>query len=195
MKKLIPFLVVVATIFFTNNTVNAQTYKVNNKETKVVWHAEKVTGSHTGNVTVKEGQLMMENGKLTGGNFVIDMTSITCTDLEGEYNQKLVGHLKSDDFFGVANFPTATLKIKQAVHQGKNDYKIIGDLTIKGITKPIKFNATINEESGKITGKGKLIIDRAEYNVRYGSGSFFDDLGDKTIYDEFELNITLIANK
>src|SRR5690606_2927897 len=166
MKKTIISLLSIAFLATQSFAGNGESFKVNSDASKVVWKAEKVTGSHNGNVISKEGKLVMEAGKLIGGEFVIDMTSITCADLEGEYNQKLVGHLKSDDFFSVANFPTAKLVIKQAVHQGKNDYKIVGDLTIKGITKPVKFNATINEETGKITGKGKLKIGRASCRER-----------------------------
>lgn len=136
------------------------------------------------------------DGKLSGGSFTIDMTTITCLDLEGGMKGKLEGHLKSDDFFGVENFPTAKFEMTQVISRGKpGDYKITGDLTIKETTKEIKFNATVEEGSDKLVAKTAIEIDRSEFKVRYGSGSFFDGLGDKTIYDEFELEIELVASK
>ena len=122
------------------------------------------------------------------------MTTINCEDLQGEWADKLVSHLKSDDFFGVATYPTAKFVITSVVSRGKpGEYKIVGDLTIKETTKEIKFNALLNEVDGKNVATADITIDRSEFDVRYGSGSFFDNLGDKTIYDEFELSINLVA--
>ena len=123
---------------------------------------------------------MFDEGKLTGGEFEVDMTSLISTDLEGEYKGKLEGHLKSDDFFGVENHPSSTLVFT-------NSYEVKGDLTIKGITKPVTFDVSVYGSKATAT----LKVDRAQYNVKYGSGSFFDDLGDKTIYDEFDLVVDL----
>lgn len=158
----------------------------------ITWVGKKVTGKHTGTINLKDGALEMEDGKLTGGSFSIDMTSLTVTDLKGEYKGKLEGHLKSDDFFGVETHPTATFKITKVASLGTpGDYKVSGDLTIKEITKPIKFHAKIaeNEATAEIT------VDRSEFDVRYGSGSFFDNLGDKTIYDDFYLTVNLALGK
>jgi polyisoprenoid-binding protein YceI len=123
------------------------------------------------------------------------MTSITTTDMTGEYATKLDNHLKSDDFFGTQNHPTAKFEISSAISQGNDLYKLTGDLTIKGIKKPIKFNATVKESNGVKTANALIKIDRSEFNVRYGSGSFFDNLGDKTIYDEFDLEVSLVTSK
>ena len=146
-------------------------------------------GSHEGTIQLESGALEFDdNGVLTGGNFVINMNSIANTDMSGDSANKLIGHLKSGDFFGVEKFPTATFNIKNVVSRGTpGSYKIVGDLTIKGITKEIKFNAQLND--GEATADIK--IDRSEFDIRYGSGSFFDNLGDKTIYDEFDLSINL----
>jgi polyisoprenoid-binding protein YceI len=169
---------------------------VDTTASSIVWTGYKVTGKHTGTVKIKNGDLQMENGKLTGGSFEIDMTSITCTDLEGEWAGKLVGHLKSDDFFGTAKYATSKFVITRALPQDtKGNYKILGDLTIKETTKPVKFMATVTENGGMVTATGKITVDRSEYNVKYGSGSFFDGLGDKTIYDEFDMQISLTAKK
>ena len=180
---------------FTNPENDRETKVVNVKESKVIWNGYKVTGSHTGTIQVKSGNLEFADGKLAGGEFVIDMNSIVCTDLTGETNQKLVGHLKSDDFFGVAKHPTASFKITQVVSRGTpGDYKIVGDLTIKEITKEIKFFTKVTEEGGKKKAVAEVKVDRSDFDVRFGSGSFFDNLGDKTIYDEFDLQVELVAN-
>ena len=174
----------------------ADTYTVDVASSTIVWTGYKVTGKHTGTVKVNNGSLTWADGKLTGGTFDIDMTSITDTDLEGEWAAKLVGHLKSDDFFGVEKHPTTKFVITKAIPQDtKGNYKIVGNLTIKETTREEKFLASVSESNGKITASGKLTVDRSNYNVRYGSGSFFDGLGDKTIYDEFDLQISLVANK
>jgi polyisoprenoid-binding protein YceI len=176
-------------------TVDRTSVNVDTTESYIVWKGYKVTGSHNGKVMIKNGELTYDDaGMLNGGGFEIDMASITCEDLEGEWNQKLVGHLKSDDFFGVEKYPTAKFVIKEVVSRGKpGEYKIVGDLTIKETTKEIKFNTVITEKDGKKVANADITIDRSEYNVRYGSGSFFDNLGDKTIYDEFELSVNLVT--
>ncbi|MDG1570718.1 YceI family protein [Robiginitalea sp. M366] len=161
--------------------------EVNTEKSTVTWKAYKVTGSHTGTVALKSGSLMFEDGQLSGGEFAVDMTSLTATDLEGEWRDKLVGHLKSDDFFSTASHPESTLVFTSIKANGKNSYEVTGDLTIKGITKPVTFDLSVYGSKATATMK----IDRAEYDVRYGSGSFFDDLGDKTIYDEFDLVVDL----
>ena len=172
------------------------TYNVDTQSSNIVWTGYKVTGKHTGTVKIKNGTLTSDNGFLTGGSFEIDMNSIVDTDLEGEYAGKLVGHLKSDDFFGVNTYPTAKFVITKAIAQDtKGNYKVLGSLTLKGTTKDVKFFATFSEANGVANASGKITIDRSEYNVKYGSGSFFDGLGDKTIYDEFDLQVSLVAKK
>lgn len=193
MKKLL-FLPLLAILAMAAKV--ADTYNVDVNSSTIVWTGYKVTGKHTGTVKVKNGNLSWDAGKLTGGSFEIDMNSITDTDLEGEYAAKLVGHLKSDDFFGVAKYPTAKFVITKAIPQDtKGNYKIVGNLTIKETTKEIKFLAAVSESNGVVNASGKITVDRSEYNVRYGSGSFFDGLGDKTIYDEFDLQVSLVAKK
>jgi len=155
------------------------------KQSKIVWKGYKVTGSHEGTIDLKSGSLAFDDDRLIGGAFIIDMTTIISTDMEGEYKGKLEGHLKSDDFFGVAKHPTSKLVINDAQLVSKNSYDISADLTIKGITKPIEFEASIY--GNKATASVK--IDRTEFNIKYGSGSFFDDLKDNMIYDEMDLVI------
>ncbi len=174
---------------------SVSTSKVDIKQSNLGWTGYKVTGKHFGTVKLKSGELKFDGSKLVGGSFEIDMTSITTTDMTGEYATKLDNHLKSDDFFGTQNHPTAKFEISSAISQGNDLYKLTGDLTIKGIKKPIKFNATVKESNGVKTAKALIKIDRSEFNVRYGSGSFFDNLGDKTIYDEFDLEVSLVTSK
>ncbi len=156
---------------------------------------QKVTGQHNGLVNLKEGSFEFKDGVLTGGTFTVDMTTIVDSDMTGEYKGKLEGHLKSDDFFGVAKYPTSVFTITKAVPQGPGKYKVVGNITIKGKTEEIQFPATLEEKDGKVTGTASLTIDRSKFDVRYGSGSFFDDLGDKTIYDDFELTVNIVASK
>lgn len=193
MKKLF-FLPLLAILVMAAKT--PATYKVDTNSSSVVWTGYKVTGKHTGTIKIKNGMLSMDAGLITGGSFEIDMNSVKDTDMEGEYAGKLEGHLKSDDFLGVASFPTASFVITKAIPQdSKGNYKILGNLTIKGITKEVKFFANAAEANGTVNAAGKITIDRSEFNMRYGSGSFFDGLGDKTIYDEFDLQVTLVAKK
>ncbi|MCG8332493.1 MAG: YceI family protein [Chitinophagales bacterium] len=182
--------------FTTPENGGTETLKANVAESTIEWKGYKVTGEHSGTVNLKSGDLKFEEGNLVGGSFVIDMTSIENTDMEGEWSQKLVGHLKSDDFFGVENHPTAKFEITKVISRGTpGNYKILGNLTIKDITKPIKFFTHLEEEGNKVTATAEMTIDRSDYDVRYGSGSFFDNLGDKTIYDEFDMIVTMVTTK
>lgn len=160
--------------------------EINVAESTIEWTGKKVLGSHNGTINLEKGYLEMNNGQLTGGMFVVDMTSITVTDLEGEMKGKLEGHLKSDDFFGIANHPKSTLQITN-VEKTAEGYNITGDLTIKDTTESISFPLMMKDGYAI----ANLTIDRTKYGVRYGSGSFFDNLGDNTISDNFELSVKL----
>ncbi|MGF7141248.1 YceI family protein [Roseimarinus sediminis] len=167
--------------------VNAQTLKVDTSASSLKWNGKKVTGEHYGAIDLKSGSLTLKNDAITEGNFVIDMNSMTNEDLSGETRENLLGHLKSDDFFSVATHPEATLKIKSSTKFTNGKASVKGDLTIKGITHPIEFEA---HKNGNIY-TAKIEVDRTLYNVRYGSNKFFDNLGDKAIYDIFTLDVKL----
>ena len=168
-----------------NDTI---TKNISVASSNVVWKGFKVTGSHEGNIKFKSGSLTFNGDVLTGGDLVVDMNSMDCTDLTGGGKGKLEGHLKSDDFFGTAAHPTASIKFTKVVSRGlPGEYKITANITIKKTTKEIKFNATVKDGAGTAAIK----IDRTDFDVKYGSGSFFDSLGDKTIYDEFDLNVAI----
>ncbi len=179
--------VVFGTVVAASTPVEVETKQVKTTESTVTWKGYKVTGSHYGTINLQSGSLSFDGDKLVGGEFVVDMSSLISTDLEGEYKGKLEGHLKSDDFFGVANHPTSSLVFTNVKANGKNSYEVTGDLTIKGITKAVTFDVSVYGSKATATMK----VDRSEYDVRYGSGSFFDNLGDKTIYDEFDLVVDL----
>ena len=175
-------------VAFGTLSAEAQTSKkVDVAGSKLIWTGKKVTGEHTGTVNLKDGALAFKGSKLSGGNFTVDMTSLTSTDLTGDWKAKLDGHLKSEDFFGTESFPTATLVFKTIGEKSKNTYTVNADLTIKGITKPITFDIVVN----KNVASTKLTIDRTKYDIKYGSGSFFEGLGDKTIADNFDLVVNL----
>lgn len=169
------------------------TYSVDTESSEVKWKGKKVTGEHEGGIKIDNGTLEVSNGALTGGSFEIDMASISNDDLEGEYRDKLVNHLKSEDFFGVEKHPKAKFVITDVVSKGSDKYQVKGDLTIKETTKAIEFPATLKADGDAITALAQITIDRSEYDVRYGSTSFFDNLGDKVIYDDFYLDVTLVA--
>jgi polyisoprenoid-binding protein YceI len=173
--------------------VFAEAKKVDVTKSVVNWTGKKVTGQHNGTIAVKEGNLESSNGKVTGGKIVMDMPSIAVVDVtDPGMNGKLAGHLKSDDFFGVEAFPTSDLVIKKVETNG-NSHTFTGDLTIKGITNVVTFPATSSKVGTDTVYKGTLTVDRSKYNVRYGSKSFFNDIGDKAISDEFTLDFNLVV--
>ncbi len=182
------FIALFSFIGFSNSEAVVDSKTVDTESSVINWTGYKVLGKHTGTLKVKEGSLDFEGEKLVGGKFIIDMSSMECTDLEGEMAGKLIGHLSSEDFFGVEKFPTSSLTFTKVVSRGKvGDYKITADLEIKGVTESIVFNAIVAPKSAE----AKIEIDRSTFGIQYGSGSFFENLGDKTIYDEFDLEVRL----
>jgi polyisoprenoid-binding protein YceI len=174
-------------MFATVATSVAQNKQIDTKESKVNWTGYKVTGQHEGTIDFKSGTLEFNDGKLVGGTFVIDMSSINTTDLSGESKQNLDGHLKSDDFFGVAKYPTATLTFKKVVETDDNVYRVAADLKIKESTSRVAFDIELENSSAETT----LKVDRTKFGIKYGSATFIDGLKDKAINDEFDLAVTL----
>ena len=173
----------------------ATVYQVDNAQSSLSWTAKKVTGSHSGNISVSSGKLEVDKNVLKGGSFELDTRSITVTDIkDANMNGKLLGHLKSDDFFSVDKHPSASFVITSAAAKGGGNYDVNGNLTIKGITKPISFPATVTVAGGKVTAKATIKVDRTKFDIKYRSNNFFENLGDKAIYDDFELDVTLVAN-
>ena len=158
----------------------------------IKWLAKKVTGQHEGTINFQKMDIQFDDaGTLTSANFTVDMTSINVTDLEGKSKGDLEGHLNSADFFNTAEHPVSGFKATSIKSLGKGMYQVTGDLTIKDITNPISFSASAQKVDGKVVATAKVTVDRSKYDVRYGSGSFFEGLGDKMIYDEFDLEINV----
>lgn len=167
------------------------------------WTGKKVTGSHTGKVAFKGGKFEYKKNKLVGGEVVVDLTSITNDDVtDPEYNKKLVGHLKSEDFFYVEKFPEAKLSVKSLseIHNftpGQPNLEVKGNLTIRGVTKPFNTKVFFTPNDNGFEAKGKLVIDRTQFGLKFRSKKFFDikSLGDKLIEDNFEVDLNLVAKK
>lgn len=172
---------------FAVGTSQTTKKEIKTNKSEIAWVGKKLTGEHDGTIAVQSGYMNFENNLLVGGELIIDMTSIEVEDLSGDSKRDLENHLKSDDFFGVSSFPVAILEIVKAVHKGGDNYEVMANLTIKGITKSINFNLM----AGKKYATADFKIDRAQYNVRYGSKTFFSDLGDKFIEDKFDISATI----
>ena len=186
MKNLKSF-VLALVVVLTTASVTAQTKKVDVSKSTINWVGKKVTGQHSGTINLKDGTLAFKGPKLKGGTFTVDMTSLTATDLSGEYQGKLNGHLKADDFFGTDKFPTAKLVFKKVAVKSANVFTVTADLTIKGITSPVTFDLATTANAAST----KFMVDRTKYDIKYGSGTFFTSIGDKAIADEFELDVNL----
>lgn len=187
-------LVALATLSFTTVKHDDDNHLHINKElSSIEWVGKKVTGQHVGTIAIKEGAIKVEGGIVKSGEITIDMTTITATDLEGEYKGKLEGHLNSPDFFDTKNHQEAILKIISTKKTKGNIYTVKADLTIKGITKPIEFPATIEVKDGKLAAYAEVSIDRTKYDIKYGSGQFFEGLGDKMIDDLFTIKFKIAA--
>lgn len=201
MKKLVGItlgiLVITSTVFAADTKNEKAAFEIDTKASKVTWTAKKVTGEHTGILSVGKGSVMVENSKVAGAQLSIDMNSIVCTDIKDEgTNQKFVGHLKSDDFFSVEKFPMASFEIT-SMKPGSNgvEYNVKGKMIIKGISNEISFPAKVTMANGTVKAVGTAKLDRTKWNIRYGSGKFFEGLGDKMIYDEFEIKFDISAKE
>ena len=187
LKKI--FMTLVAASIFMSFTIKDDQYKVDVEKSKLTWVGKKVTGQHNGTILLAEGTLSVKSKKVTGGSFAIDMTTITDVDK----NERLVGHLKSDDFFSTEKHPKATFVITTITATEKDQYSVKGNLTIKGITNEVEFPATIQQLGKQITAKAKILVDRTKFDIKFRSGNFFENLGDKAIEDNFELSVELVA--
>ena len=164
------------------------TYNIVQDESSLMWTGREVsTSSHYGTINFTSGQFEIADGLISQGEFLVDMTSITVQDLTGGSKERLEGHLRSDDFFSVESFPTAHLYISSSEVISNGKWMVNGFLTIKDISHPVLFEM-VNTEDG---WNANLVFDRSKYNVKFRSGTFFENLGDKLIYDDIELKINL----
>ncbi|WP_297338124.1 YceI family protein [Algoriphagus sp.] len=191
--KLFNILVIALSTAFTLETAKIPA-TVNLSESQVRWEASKVTGTHWGYVPIKNAELDYSDGKIIGGTFDMDMVNLTVEDLtDPKSNGNLTNHLKSDDFFSVEKFNTSTFEITEAKTSNGTDYTISGVLTIKGISHPASFPAKVTVAGTTITAVGALTFDRTDYDIKFRSGNFFENLGDRMIYDEVKLDVKLVA--
>ena len=171
-------------------------FTVDTSYSTLVWRGKKVTGNHTGTIKLSSGELLLDESNIRQGNFEIDLSSITATDVtDPASNKKLVDHLKSDDFFSVATFPKATFFITSVQKKTAESVVVKGKLTIKGITNEIEFPASVKRIGKKLTAVATITVDRTKYDITFRSTNFFENLGDKAIDNNFELTLTLIANQ
>lgn len=169
-------------------------FQIQKASSTVNWTGKKVLGLHTGSINVERGYLEMNDSLITSGEIIVDMTSIVITDIEdSKKHDEFLAHLKNDDFFSVDTFKTAKLEITSSTENENNNLMVSGNLNIKDITHPIKFDTKVEIFTDFFHAMGEIVIDRTMYNIRYGSGKFIDNLGDKLIYDEFVLQFKLIG--
>ena len=180
---------------------NAPAYKLQPQLSTLGWEGKAVTHGHNGSMDFTDGELLVKGNALVGGTVTVNMKSLKALDIKDAESQgKFVGHMTSDDFFGVEKFPTSTFKIvsvtpiKGAAKDADNA-TIAGDMTIKGITQRISFPAKVGVKDGVAAASGKVTIDRTKFGLKYGSKTFFDSIGDKAIYDTFDLTFNVIAKK
>ena len=189
MKKVIIPIICLSFLF----AGNGKSFMVDVENTSLRWKGVKVTGSHWGYVTMKEGTVTMEGKNILAGNFSVELSSMTEESMgDSPWKPKLLNHLKSDDFFDVANHPTAHLKLASAVYN-QGVFLIQGDLTIRGITHSVEFPAVIRFSDLGPRATGQLKIDRIKYNMKFRSGKFFPEIGDKMIFDEFTVDFDVKA--
>lgn len=171
--------------------VVSKEYVVNTLESTIAWEGEGATHGQAGNLSISKGKFIIENDAVSEGKIEIDMTSLTVSSIpaDSEDNAKLVGHLTTDDFFKVEEFPTASL----VVTDGSDMNNVKANLTIKDVTEEITFALSSAEENGILTLTSSLKIDRTKFGVTFNSGNFFENLGDHLIHDEFTLNVTLVS--
>ena len=174
--------------------MDTKNFKVNSENSLVEWIGRKVTGAHNGTIEVKDGGFTFENNNLLSGKFVINTRSITILDVEdAETNAQFASHLASDDFFNSDQFPDAVFEIKHAEPSDNNLYYVKGDLTIKGITHSIDTTLQIVKTDNVAVLDTKIVIDRTKFNIKFRSSNFFANLGDTLIYNNFDLNVHLVA--
>ena len=172
---------------------SAEKTDIDLKQSKLEWTGKKLGGEHYGEIQLSSGNLTFTKNKLTGGSFEMDMTSITCADItDTKSNKRLVDHLKSEDFFSVVRFPKSSFVITKVEPTSATEYTVTGNLTIKGKTNPITFTANVNSINNQTVANATLTFDRSKYDVKFGSQSFFENLGEKLVYDDVDMIVKLV---
>ena len=176
-------------IFLFSCAIGFSQQKVDVSASSIKWTGSQISGkTHYGSLKFKTGNITIKDNIVESGVFVVDMTSLSVDDLEGRGKKSLEGHLNSDDFFSVESFPTSSLTINSGKKTGPSSYDISGTLTIKGVSQEVNFSLNLGENN---SANANLVFDRSKFNVRYGSGSFFENLGDRLILDDIKLDVSL----
>lgn len=201
MRHIFSFLLFTAFLTFTAfepaHQPHVDVYQLNLEKSSLNWNAKKVTGEHYGTINFAKGTLNDNHGSYSG-LFEIDMSTIVVNDLKGGSKEKLENHLRSNDFFDTANHPASKLSIA-SIRRVSTDaglvYKVTGQLTIKDITHPVEFDSSMEASDGILWFKGSITIDRTKYDIKYRSGQFFPEIGDKMIYDDFTLTFEVALQR
>lgn len=171
-------------------------YVADPSASKIEWTGKKLTGEHYGEIKLANGELILSKQKLSEASFEMDMASINCTDItDAKSNKRLVDHLKSEDFFSVKRYPLSRFTITSVSCKSDNEYDITGNLTIKDKTSAITFPVKLLRDKEKIVAKATMTFDRSKYDVKFGSQAFYENLGDKLVYDDVDITINLILKR
>ena len=169
-------------------------HSVDLEKSSIKWVGRKLASSHDGTIQISSGNIEMRGDEFHSAEFIVDMTTIINSDIENEkYRSKLEGHLKNEDFFNVDSFPESKLKVTNSTKLHDDKYNFKGDLTIKGITHSVDFEGKLIKAENKFSSIIQLVFDRTLWEIQYGSGKFFDDLGDRMILDDVELEIFIVT--
>jgi polyisoprenoid-binding protein YceI len=171
-------------------------YVAEPSQSTIEWTGKKLTGEHYGEITLRRGELIFSKEKLIGGTFEMDMSSIICTDItDAKSNKRLIDHLKSEDFFSVNRFPSSQFAIVSVEVKSANEYYVTGNLTIKGKASPVSFPVKLRNDNNQIIADATITFDRSKYDVKFGSQSFYENLGDKLVYDDVDISIKMTLRK
>lgn len=194
MRKIATALLALTVSFVTIANDGGNDYKLNKEKSVIKWIGKKVGGQHTGGLNFKEGTIEVKDNKITKASFTTDMTSISCSDIDGKYGEKLVGHLKSGDFFDVENHATANFEMTSFTSNNDGTGTMIGNLTIKGTSQEISVPVSYKAGNGMVALRGDVKFDRTKYGIEYGSASLAGVLKDKAIDDDVEFSFTIVAS-
>lgn len=195
MRSILVFIGIAYSFVVSSQDIQAK-YVADPLASKIEWTGKKLTGEHYGEIKLASGELIFSKQKLSEGSFEMDMASINCTDItDVKSNKRLVDHLKSEDFFSVKRYPLSRFTLTSVNCKSDNECDITGDLTIKEKTNPITFPVKLQRENEKMVAKATMTFDRSKYDVKFGSQSFYENLGDKLVYDDVDISITLTLKK
>ncbi|UII31553.1 YceI family protein [Fulvivirga ulvae] len=200
----------------------SESFSINKEESKITWIGSKPTGKHNGIIPIASGDIAVEDNQVVGGTIVINVAEIDNEDLkeDADSHGKLVGHLKSEDFFDTQNHPTAEFVITSVKPYSKEDsvkvkeefdtqykpasakehmvasptHKVTGNLTMRGKSLSISFPANVQVQGDKVTAKAKFNIDRTLWGLQYNNeADVVDKAKDKFIYNTVNVGFDIVA--